>query len=99
MVTKNEAIEAIRREFERQFGVTVSIKLYVHWTLDGLKLSRDDAAQIAYEVSKEIGGTIPRHAVWGEGKGRHAWVETEKENVSFAIFYHTEESNARESRA
>src|SRR5690606_40879448 len=73
--------------FSRDWSSDVCSSDLVHWTLDGLRLSRDDAAQIAYEVSKEIGGTIPHHDVWGEGKDRSAWVETEKENVSFAIFY------------
>ena len=94
-----DALETILDEFRRRYGVEVDIDIRIHNLVDGSRPSKKMADQIASELAKEIGGSKPRHAAYGEGNGRATWVDVQKDAVNIAIFYtpsyHTEEEDAR----
>lgn len=93
------ALETILDEFRRRYGVEVDIDIRVHNLVDGTeKPTRELAERIVSELAEEIGGTKPRHAAYGEGEQKAAWVDTQKGTITISAFYpsyHTEEEDAR----
>ena len=98
-----DALETILDEFRCRYGVEVDIDIRVHNLADGTERpTRELAERIVSELAEEIGGTKPRHAAYGEGEQKAAWVDTQKGTITISAFYpsyHTEVNNARESGA
>ena len=99
-----DALETILNEFRRRYGVEVDIDIRVHNLADGTERpTRELAERIVSELAKEIGGTKPRHASYGAGCQKAAWVDTwvdtQKGTITISAFYpsyQTEGENARD---